>query len=97
MIKCSECGDEFSYGRKICCCKSIYFGMIFRDKKTDHKWNCNTNIISYSPSEPLITEISEFNIIEDESPVNYNWNCATALVLKKYKDMEMKDFVFNYE
>ncbi|MFX0022453.1 MAG: hypothetical protein ACFE9S_08995 [Candidatus Hermodarchaeota archaeon] len=51
MLKCEECGDEFSYGRKINCCKSIYFGMIFSNRKKDHKWNCNPDIISQESSK----------------------------------------------
>ncbi|MFX0006514.1 MAG: hypothetical protein ACFFA7_14175 [Promethearchaeota archaeon] len=46
MIKCEECGDEFSYGRKINCCKSVYFGKIFSNCIKDYKWNCNSDIIS---------------------------------------------------
>ena len=97
MIKCLEYGDEFSYGRKICCCKSFYFGMIFKDKKIDHKWNCITNITNYNPFESLIPEISETNIVEDEKPVHYNWNCETPIIVKKQKDIEMKDYIIIYE
>ena len=51
MLKCEECGDEFSYGRKINCCKSIYFGKIFTNSKKDHKWNCNPDIIDREVSK----------------------------------------------
>lgn len=47
MIKCDECGEEFSYGRKINCCKSIYFGQIFNASKREHKWNNNPDIVNY--------------------------------------------------
>lgn len=97
MIKCLECGDEFSYGRKICCCNSIYFGMIFSDKKIDHKWNCSTNIPNYNIIESRISEILETNVIEDENPVHYNWNCETPMIFKKQRDMEIKEYIIMYE
>ncbi len=51
MIKCEECGDEFSYGRKINCCNSIFFGMIFSENKIDHNWNCSPDIIKREGSK----------------------------------------------
>jgi len=51
MIKCEECGDEFSYGRKIKCCKSIDFGVIFLGNRKDHKWNCNPEMLSFRITE----------------------------------------------
>lgn len=53
MIKCEECGDEFSYGRKINCCKSVYFGVIFSGNKDHHKWNCNHDLIKREVSKSL--------------------------------------------
>jgi hypothetical protein len=44
MIKCLDCGNEFSYGRKIFCCSSTHFGMIFNENKKHYKWNCHTII-----------------------------------------------------
>ncbi|MFX0004923.1 MAG: hypothetical protein ACFE9C_09485 [Candidatus Hodarchaeota archaeon] len=47
MIKCDECGEEFSFGRKINCCKSTHFGVIFTGIRKDYKWNCNPEMISH--------------------------------------------------
>jgi hypothetical protein len=53
MIKCEECRDEFSYGRKINCCNSVFFGVIFTGAKEDHKWNCNPDPIKGKVSKTL--------------------------------------------
>ncbi len=45
MINCPECGEEYSYGRKIshiCQDNSIEFGKIFEFEHQGHKWNCDT-------------------------------------------------------
>lgn len=47
IIKCPECGIEYSYGRNIChICgdTKIFFGAMFKDDRTDHKWNCATSV-----------------------------------------------------
>ncbi|MHA2288437.1 MAG: hypothetical protein ACXABG_06590 [Promethearchaeota archaeon] len=46
IIKCPDCGIEYSYGRNIChkCGDtSIFFGTIFKGDRTDRKWNCSTS------------------------------------------------------
>lgn len=46
IIKCSECGLEYSYGRNLChMCSSntIFFGTIFKGDRKEYKWNCVTN------------------------------------------------------
>ncbi|MBY9020839.1 MAG: hypothetical protein KGD67_07265 [Candidatus Lokiarchaeota archaeon] len=45
IIKCKECGIEFTYGCKIChVCgdNTLFFGAIFNDNRSEHKWNCNS-------------------------------------------------------
>ena len=71
--------------------------MIFQDKKIDHKWNCSTNLTNYNLIETPILEISDTNIVEDEKPVHYNWNCETSIIVKKQRDIEMKEYIIIYE
>lgn len=47
MISCPECGEEYSYGRKIshtCHKNSIAFGKIFELEHHGHNWNCDTGM-----------------------------------------------------
>ena len=97
MIKCLKCGDEFSYGRKICCCNSTYFGMIFNDKKKNHKWNCNTAMTSHIPADSSEEDISEISIIDYEKPIYYDWNCETSMRFKNLKGFVEKDYALIYE
>ncbi|NHJ23688.1 MAG: hypothetical protein EAX89_03885 [Candidatus Lokiarchaeota archaeon] len=44
MIKCPECGIEYSYGRNVChICKSnsILFGSLFNQPRRNYNWNCS--------------------------------------------------------
>jgi len=61
IIKCPDCGIEYSYGRNIChICgdTKIFFGTIFKDDRTDHKWNCSssTGCVDISIEHPEIFE-----------------------------------------
>lgn len=43
-LGCTECGKEYSYGRKIsfhCVHEHIQFGAIFENERKSHSWNCN--------------------------------------------------------
>ena len=43
IIKCPDCGLEYSYGRNIChVCgdNPIFFGAMFNGERTNYKWNC---------------------------------------------------------
>jgi hypothetical protein len=45
IIKCPDCGLEYSYGWKLChTCNTnaIFFGAIFKGDRTEYKWNCLT-------------------------------------------------------
>ena len=49
ILKCPDCGIEYSYGRSIChICgdTKIFFGAMFKAKRTDYKWNCATSFES---------------------------------------------------
>ena len=97
MIKCLKCGDEFSYGRKICCCNSTYFGMVFNDNKKDYKWNCNTGMASHISTDLSEEVISELSIIDYKKPIYYDWNCETSMRLRNQKKIEEKIYVLIYE
>ncbi len=61
IIKCPECGLEYSYGRNIChiCGKlSIFFGAIFKGDRTEYAWNCVT-------SEKRFKTSTEKSIVQD--------------------------------
>jgi uncharacterized OB-fold protein len=74
MVRCSECGKEFSYGRHIChTCgtKSIPFGRIFEKEGRVVKWNCDTEMAcigllspELDPVELTIEEVPHFEKLE---------------------------------
>ncbi len=97
MIKCLNCGEEFSYGRKISCCNSTYFGMIFNEHKKNHKWNCYTIMTSNNSYESFAEDFPETRIVDYEHFIDYNWNCETSMRLKIQKDLLERDYVLLYE
>ncbi|UCC18575.1 MAG: hypothetical protein JSV62_10745 [Promethearchaeota archaeon] len=97
MIKCLKCGDEFSYGRKISCCNSTYFGTIYYDKKKDYRWNCNIPLIKSESDKPIIKDFSDLNITEKEVQISYSWNCETSRRFKIQEEMIEKDYPIIYE
>jgi hypothetical protein len=97
MIKCLNCGDEFSYGRKIWCCHSTFFGIIFIENRNDHKWNCNKLSNINDSKEMLKDNISELIVIDNQKPINYNWNCETSLRFKGQKELIEGDHLLIYE
>jgi alpha-D-ribose 1-methylphosphonate 5-phosphate C-P lyase len=64
MIKeCPDCGIEYSYGRNIChICggTKIFFGIIFKDDRTGHKWNCanSAECVDILIEQPEIFELT---------------------------------------
>lgn len=90
MIKCTECRKKFSYGRKISCCSSTFFGMIFLDNKNDHIWNCITPISKSESSELNLNGISRTSFMDDKNPRKYNWNCNYYGRNQHKKDLEME-------
>jgi hypothetical protein len=67
IIKCSDCGLEYSYGRNLChTCNfnTIFFGAIFKGDRKEYKWNCATgNKYADLPSKSIKQDIPE-SIIE---------------------------------
>lgn len=107
MIKCPECEEEFSYGRKIChlCAdNSIFFGSIFQEVKKDYKWNSNTTIACYKLTtadleciETHIHDISEKSEIEKEELNYYGWNCETEIRINNEIDKQVKNHILIFE
>ncbi|HUW89009.1 MAG TPA: hypothetical protein VMV43_00670 [Candidatus Nanopelagicaceae bacterium] len=43
IIKCKDCGIEYSYAQNIChACgdNTFFFGAIFEEERSERKWNC---------------------------------------------------------
>jgi hypothetical protein len=82
MMKCPECREEFSYGRRISCCNSIHFGAIFEDEGNHYQWNCNririkSSNISYQ--KLISNKILEMKEVNKEKRNSYQWNCVSFL------------------
>ncbi|MFX1524989.1 MAG: hypothetical protein ACFFCC_15890 [Promethearchaeota archaeon] len=81
LVECPECGEEYSYGRKIshtCKNNSITFGKIFEIKCGEHKWNCNT---AMACMELLESELDSVESVVEITPrlekleiTDYKWN-----------------------
>jgi len=84
IIKCPECGIEYSYGKKIChICgnTTILFGSIFFPSQKFRNWNCfNKNC----NSSDTIEDIGKFEIKSEEKNnkeiitrdiSRHKWNC----------------------
>jgi len=97
MIECPECGEEYSYGRKIshtCKNNSITFGKIFELEHQSHNWNCDVSMacMDLLKSElDLIDSIAE-GITHKEKLENdkYDWNVFTAIRFDKTEMNEKK-------
>lgn len=108
LMRCLECEEKFSYGRKIChICQdnSIFFGTIFQEDKRDYKWNCNTAITCYrllttelESIESCISDISKINQAEIKERKQYDWNCrSTEKVIDKIDKKEEEEFLLIYK
>lgn len=89
LIKCPDCGEEYSYGRKIChkCkCNSIHFGRIFENGQKEYKWNCNVAMACFElmeneleSLESVIDKTVDSSELEMKVVTHYEWNCDTAI------------------
>ncbi len=81
MIECPECGEKYSYGRKIshtCHTNSITFGKIFELEHQGHRWNCDT---AMACMELLASNLNSVESIVEKNPrfekleaTEYKWN-----------------------
>lgn len=75
MIRCPECGIEYSYGRNLChACenKTIFHGSIFFEPRKEYAWNCScTDMQATRPSKK---EFPSFLKNEQEEAILHPWN-----------------------
>ncbi|MHA2283362.1 MAG: hypothetical protein ACXAC5_21185 [Promethearchaeota archaeon] len=97
MIECPECGDRYSYGRRIshtCTSNSITFGKIFELETQGHKWNCDNAMACLDLLKSNLDTVG--SIAEDmdhnEKLENYenNWNILTTIRFDKTEMNEKK-------
>ena len=72
IIKCKDCGIEYSYGRNIChMCgdNTLFFGAIFGDDRIERKWNYASGAECI---EILLEEPELHESIIDVIPENYD-------------------------
>ncbi|MFW9880649.1 MAG: hypothetical protein ACFFG0_46875 [Candidatus Thorarchaeota archaeon] len=85
-IECPECGEMYSYGRKIwhtCEGNSLPFGRLFESDHKPRRWNCDTAMACI---ELLTSDLDtvEF-IVKDKSHIEklekteYEWNQFTTI------------------
>jgi hypothetical protein len=82
MIKCPECREHFSYGRKISCCNSIHFGAIFKAEGKNYQWNCSrigTKSSNISRQKLSSNKILKMREVGKEKKNNSQWNCVSFL------------------
>ena len=81
MIKCKECGVEYSYGRHIChTCgtHSIPFGKLFENEYKVRKWNCDTTMacveLVSSELHTIESIVEHIPRVEKLEKSEYKWN-----------------------
>ena len=97
MIECPECGEEFSYGRKIshtCNNNSITFGKIFELEPQGHNWNCDNAMACMELLESDLNSVDsiEVGITRKEKLENeeYDWNLFNTIRFDKTEMNEKK-------
>ncbi|MHA1197073.1 MAG: hypothetical protein ACTSRH_11110 [Promethearchaeota archaeon] len=87
MIRCPECGFEYSYGRfpcHSCGSKEIFQGDIFYNCRKNYTWNCLTldlkSIKKYSSNKDSIDHLCTDWLI---SRKDYAWNCKSNSNISK--------------
>jgi hypothetical protein len=91
MIRCPECGIEYSYGRNLChaCDNNIIFhGSIFFEQRKEYAWNCNcTDIKATKPSKK---EFPSFLKQEQEITILHPWNSLDSFSYEFFPLIEKK-------
>lgn len=103
MIKCFDCGEEYSYGRRIlhiCKTGSIPFGRLFETECTTHKWNCDTTMACFElleneldTIETIVKEIPREEILER---TDYKWNEISTIKFNN-SEVDRKKGLLVYE
>jgi hypothetical protein len=97
IIKCPDCGIEYSYGRNIChvCEKNtILFGSIFAPHQKSQSWNCfDSSYVRKNVIEQIGVEdkrdmrIDRKEILMKLRP-SYSWNCFKSV--EKVNEVDKK-------
>jgi hypothetical protein len=105
IIKCPECGIEYSYGRNIChVCDNniILFGSIFFPSQKFRNWNClekscndSDTIKEIGKSEIKSEETDNKEVIMQEIS-RYKWNCFKSVEFTTEVDRKV-NLVYIYE
>jgi len=91
MIRCPECGIEYSYGRNLChACenKTIFHGSIFFEQRKEYAWNCtSTDVKATRPSKK---ELPKFLEQKQEMVILHPWNSLDSLSNDFFPAIERK-------
>lgn len=92
LIECPECGEKYSYGRKIChTCESnsILFGRIFESERKARRWNCDTAMacleLLASDLEPIESIVKEVPHLEKLENNERDWNIFNNIQINERK------------
>ncbi|MFX1531827.1 MAG: hypothetical protein ACFFBC_11995 [Promethearchaeota archaeon] len=81
LIECPECGEKYSYGRKIChICEgtTLPFGKLLIPENKERRWNCDTTMacmeLLTSDLETVESIVKEVPHLEKLERTEYEWN-----------------------
>jgi hypothetical protein len=86
LIECPECGEKYSYGRKIChiCGEiSLPFGKLLVSDIKARKWNCDTSMacmeLLSSDLDTAESVVKEVPHLEKLERTEYEWNQISSI------------------
>ncbi|MFX0081869.1 MAG: hypothetical protein ACFE94_08960 [Candidatus Hodarchaeota archaeon] len=86
LIECPECGEKYSYGRKIChVCEGnlLPFGTLFDSDRKARRWNCETVLacieILSSNLDTTETIVKDVPHLEKLEKTDYKWNQVSTI------------------
>jgi hypothetical protein len=86
LIECPECGEKYSYGRKIChICEgiSLPFGKLLVPDIKTRKWNCDTAMacmeLLSSDLDTVESIVKEIPYVEKLERTEYEWNQISTI------------------
>lgn len=92
LIECPECGEKYSYGRKIChICESnsIPFGKIFESESKARRWNCDSTMAcmellasDLNTIESIVKEVPHLEKLENNER---DWNIFNNMQINERK------------
>ena len=86
LIECPECGEKYSYGRKIC---HICEGKIFEPAYKARRWNCDTAMacveLLASDLDTVKSFVKEVPHLEKLENNKYSWNIFNNIQINERK------------